>query len=54
MMPHCVWWTTSQLMYINGLADVINSDKYGGHIFEMTRVIDQDGKTGALLFSYER
>ena len=33
-----------QLMYINGLADAIASDKYGGHIFEMTRVADQDGK----------
>ena len=36
---------TAQLMYINGLADTIASDKYGGHVFEMTRVIDQDGKT---------
>ena len=36
---------TAQLMYVNGLADTIASDKYGGHIFEMTRVTDQDGKT---------
>ena len=34
-----------QLMYINGLADTVASDKYGGHVFEMTRVTDQDGKT---------
>ena len=33
-----------QLMYINGLADAVASDKYGGHIFEETSVADQDGK----------
>ncbi len=32
-------------MYINGLADAFASDKYGGHVYEMTRVSEQDGKT---------